>query len=362
MESLNHYFQPENTRCLVVAEVAQTHDGSLGQAHAFIDAAADAGVDAIKFQLHIAQAESSLEEPFRTPFSYEDSTRYKYWQRIEFTETQWAGLVEHARNRGLYFLCSPFSFEAVALLERIGIDGWKVASGEVNNIPLIERLIATRKPILVSSGMSFWKELDHTVTLLQEHDIPYALLQATSMYPTPVECVGLNVLSEFKNRYNCATGLSDHSGSIFPGLAAYTLGARFIEVHMTLSPYMFGPDVSSSLTVEALSQLVKGVHYYEQMLVNLVDKDHMANTLAPLREVFFKSVVASTMLPAHKKLMPEDLALKKPGTGIPAKYLPMLYGKTLKNDKHPDEILTEADILEPLILETAEPAVTPCHT
>ncbi|MGC8917653.1 MAG: N-acetylneuraminate synthase family protein, partial [Thermoanaerobaculum sp.] len=112
---------------LVIAEVAQAHDGSLGLAHAFIDAAADAGASAIKFQTHIAAAESTLGEPWRVKFSPQDRTRYDYWRRMEFTEEQWVGLREHAEERGLYFLSSPFSVEAVELLERVGVAAWKVA-------------------------------------------------------------------------------------------------------------------------------------------------------------------------------------------------------------------------------------------
>ena len=116
--------------CFVIAEVAQAHDGSLGMAHAFIDAIASAGADAVKFQTHIARAESTPAEPWRVKFSPQDKTRYDYWKRMEFTEEQWHGLKQHAEERGLKFLSSPFSTEAVDLLTRVGVAAWKVASGE----------------------------------------------------------------------------------------------------------------------------------------------------------------------------------------------------------------------------------------
>src|SRR6267154_6520785 len=119
------------SKCIVVAEVAQAHDGSLGLAHAFIDSAATAGADGIKFQTHIAAAESTPSEPWRVRFSKQDGSRYEYWKRMEFTEEQWVGLREHAHERGLLFLSSPFSLEAVQLLARVGVHAWKVASGEV---------------------------------------------------------------------------------------------------------------------------------------------------------------------------------------------------------------------------------------
>src|SRR5262252_7235821 len=110
--------------CRIVAEIAQAHDGSLGTAHAYIDAVADAGADAIKFQTHIADAESTPGEPFRVHFSKQDQSRYDYWKRMEFSEEQWVGLAAHAKERGLIFLSSPFSDRAVALLERVRVPGW----------------------------------------------------------------------------------------------------------------------------------------------------------------------------------------------------------------------------------------------
>ena len=131
---------------LIIAEVAQAHDGSLGAAHAYIDAAARAGADAVKFQTHIAAAESSPAEPWRVKFSLQDATRYDYWRRMEFTEEQWAGLRMHADERGLQFLSSPFSVEAAQLLRRVGVSAWKIASGEVNNVPLFDFMLSTGLP------------------------------------------------------------------------------------------------------------------------------------------------------------------------------------------------------------------------
>src|SRR6185369_1654861 len=127
---------------------------SLGTAHAFVDAIADAGADAVKFQTHIAAAESTPSEPFRVKFSRQDATRYDYWRRMEFSEDGWRGLAQHCADRGVLFISSPFSLEAVDLLERVGQPIWKVASGEVSNTRLLDRVLATGKPVLLSSGLS----------------------------------------------------------------------------------------------------------------------------------------------------------------------------------------------------------------
>lgn len=332
-------------RCLIVAEVAQAHDGSVGTAHAFIDAGADAGVDAIKFQTHIATAESTPGEPWRVKFSPQDESRYAYWKRMEFTEAQWHGLKQHADERGLYFLSSPFSTEAVDLLTRVGVAAWKIASGEVGNGPMFARMAATGLPVLLSTGMSPLAEIDAAVARVEQAGLPLTVLQCTSMYPTPPEKIGLNLLALFRSRYGCRVGLSDHSGTIYPGLAAATLGADVLEVHVTLSRRAFGPDVPASVTVEELSQLVEGVRYIEAMRAHPVDKDKMAGELGALRDLFTKSVVARTHLPAGTILSEAHLAVKKPGSGIPAIRLHEVIGRELRRDVPADHLLQEADFV-----------------
>ena len=330
--------------CFVIAEVAQAHDGSLGTAHAYIDAAAKSGADAIKFQTHIAAAESTPEEPFRIKFSPQDRTRYDYWKRMEFSEAQWRGLAEHATERGLVFLSTPFSLEAVAMLDRIGVPAWKVGSGEVTNYPLIDQMVRTRKPILLSTGMSSWDELDAAVKRATAEDAPIAVLQCTTAYPCPPERVGLNLLAEFRERYGCPVGLSDHSGQIYAGLAAATLGANVMEVHIVFSRDCFGPDVTASITVAELKQLVDGVRFIESAVANPVSKDAVASELSTVRSIFGKSLVAARDLAPGHLLVEGDLALKKPGSGIPASRLPEVLGRKVGRAVMAGRLLSERDI------------------
>jgi N,N'-diacetyllegionaminate synthase len=331
---------------MVIAEVAQGHDGSLGMAHAYIDAVARAGADAVKFQTHLAAAESTPGEPWRVKFSPQDASRYDYWRRMEFTEEQWHGLKRHADERGLKFLSSPFSLEAVELLTRVGVAAWKVASGEVSNTPMLERMAATELPIILSSGMSSISELDAAAELVKAHDLPLFVLQCTSAYPCPAEKMGLNLIPFFRERYGCGVGLSDHSGTIYSGLAAVTLGIDVLEVHVTLSREIFGPDVPVSLTTAELGQLVEGIRFIEKINAHPVDKDAMAAELAPMRQLFTKSVVARMDLPTGTVLRKEHLAVKKPGTGIPASRLEELVGRRLRKDVATDELLQEAALDE----------------
>jgi N-acetylneuraminate synthase len=329
---------------LIVGEVAQAHDGSLGFAHAFIDAIANAGADAVKFQTHIAAAESTPAEPWRVKFSRQDVTRYDYWHRMEFAEEHWVGLKQHAEARGLVFLSSPFSNEAVDLLEKIGMVAWKVASGEVSNAPLLERLLATRRPLLLSSGMSGLAELDATVARAQAASVPIAVLQCTTAYPCPPERIGLNLLPFFRERYGCPVGLSDHSGTTFAGLAAAALGCDVLEVHVTLSREMFGPDVPASVTTAELKQLVEGIRFIERMRASPVDKDAAAGDAAAMRRLFTKSVVARVDLAAGTVLRPEHLSFKKPGTGIPSERVESVLGRPLRRAVARDQLLTWEDL------------------
>ena len=329
---------------MIIAEVAQAHDGSLGMAHAFIDAIATAGADAVKFQTHIASAESTPTEPWRVQFSRQDSTRYDYWKRMEFTEKQWRGLKQHAEERGLQFLSSPFSIEAVDLLRRIGVTAWKIASGEVGNIPLLERIAETKLPLLISTGMSPLSEIDAAVAVAEKYHLPTTVLQCTSAYPCPPEKVGINLIPFLRDRYGCKVGLSDHSGTIYPGLAGATLGIDALEVHVTLSREMFGPDVPASITTNELRQLNEGIRFIERMNHHPIDKDALFSEMKAVRELFTKSVVARCNLAAGTILMVQHLALKKPGTGIPSERLPDLIGRTLRHSVKADQILQEADV------------------
>lgn len=300
----------------IIAEVAQNHDGSLGLAHSFIDAVARTGADAVKFQTHIAIEESSSEEAFRVHFSYQDATRYDYWRRMEFTPEQWAGLKKHAEEKGLIFLSSPFSHSAVELLERLGIVAWKVGSGEMWSLSMLERMSRTGKPIYISTGLATWTDIDDTVRRLKTWNANFTLMQCTTRYPSPVEEIGLNILTELHARYACPVGLSDHSGTIFPSIAATVLGASAIEVHVTFSREIFGPDVVASVTIDELSELVRGVRAVTKMLSNPVDKTVSSSGNDQLRRMFGKGAMAKRDFIVGERPSLADIEYRKPAIGI----------------------------------------------
>ena len=328
---------------IIVAEIGQAHDGSLGLAHAYIDAVAKVGVDVVKFQTHIASEESTLNEPFRIKFSKQDNNRFDYWKRMEFTEEQWKGLAEHAKEKNIIFLSSAFSSKAIEILKKIDIPAWKIGSGEFWSNQLFDLMIETGKPLWISTGMSSWKEIDDVVAKMQKLKYPFSLLQCTSRYPTDLSEVGINVISEMKKKYGCTVGLSDHSGSIFPSLQAMACGAKLLEVHVTFNKGMFGPDTSSSLTIEDLSLLVKARDAFFQMNKNPVDKDVLSKELSSTRALFSKSIALKKDLSSGSILREEDLITKKPGTGISIKMKEKVIGKKLKKDVNSNCLLSWKD-------------------
>jgi len=331
-------------KCLIYGEVAQAHDGSLGTAHAYIDAIANAGADVVKFQTHIADAESTPDEPWRVKFSTQDKTRFDYWKRMEFTEAQWQELKDHAVERNLQFLSSPFSAEAVELLTRVGVSAWKIASGEVPNVHIFDRIAETRLPVILSTGMSTIKEIDSAVEIIKSRDLDLTVMQCTSKYPCKPEHVGLNLIPFFRERYSTDVGLSDHSGTIYPGLAAMINGIQTLEVHVTMSREMFGPDVSSSITTSELRMLVKGIRFIETMMTNPVDKDEIAAEMQDTKTLFQKSIVVKSALPTGTRIEEKHLTFKKPGTGISVSRLNEVIGRKLRVAVIANEILTDEHI------------------
>ena len=331
-------------RCLIIGEVGLAHDGSLGCAHAFIDEVSRAGADAVKFQTHIASAESTPAEPFRVKFSRQDATRYEYWKRMEFTEEQWRGLAAHCQARGVLFISSPFSLEAVDLLQRVGQPLWKIASGETGNTLLLDRVLATRAPVLLSTGMSPLSEIDAAVERVKSRNVPVGVFQCTTAYPCPPEKIGLNLVPFYRERYGCWVGLSDHSATIYPGLAGAAIGIDMLELHVALSREMFGPDVIASVTTGELKQLVDGIRFIERMRAHPVDKDAMATETAPLRRLFTRSLVARQALAAGTVLSRDHIVVKKPGTGLPPHRLGDIIGKRLARSVAADQLLAVEDI------------------
>ena len=331
-------------RTFIIAEIAQAHEGSLGIAHSYIDALAKAGVDAVKFQTHIAEAESSVFESFRVNFSYEDTTRMEYWKRMEFTPEQWKGLKEHCDQVGVEFMSSPFSCAAVELLEEIGVLRYKIGSGELNNYLMLQKIAATGKPIILSSGMSDYEELEQTIKFLSPFGNELSLLQCTTAYPTVASQWGLNEIQKLKDKFQIPIGFSDHSAGIVAPLAAVAMGVSILEFHVIFNKEMFGPDAKASLTIEETKMLVDGVRSIEAS----IHSDYSKQDVSPyndLKTLFGKSLSLNKDLKKGSILKISDLESKKPGNkGISAKEYQNVIGKKLLVDLNKWDFLNPENI------------------
>lgn len=329
----------------IIAEVAQSHEGSLGTAMAFIELAKECGADAIKFQTHIAAEESTAREPWRKKFSHQDESRFDYWKRMEFTFIQWQMLKRHADDIGIAFISSPFSIKACEWLRELGMRTWKIASGEVHNRQLIDWITATGDAVILSSGLSLGDEARSLIRELRSGGSQVAFLHCTTQYPTPASEVGLNIFSAFEREFSeLPIGLSDHSGQIYPAIVATYLGADIIEVHLTMHARMFGPDVKSSLNPEQLKDLVQGTRFAWNMRNHPVDKIEQLGGLQKERNIFTRSLVAARDLAAGETMDAKMVAYKKPGGGLLYEELPQLVGKTLRRSLARDEQLSINDV------------------
>ncbi len=328
----------------VVAEIAQAHDGSVGILQSLLEAAAGAGVDAVKFQVHIAEAESSPLEPFRVKFSPVDATRFDYWKRMELPPAEWQRLRARCDALGVEFLATPFSNAAVDLLEQVGVARYKVGSGDIGNPLLLERIARTGREAILSTGLATFEDLDAAVALFGRHGVPVSLLQCTTRYPTAADDVGLPWIERLRQRYRCPVGLSDHSGTVYAGLAAAALGAAVIEVHVTFDRRMFGPDARASLTVDELRTLVDGVRFIQAARRAGPDKS-VSDETARLRRTFGKALAVNRDLEAGTVLAFADLEGKKPAdAGIPVGRLADVLGRRLARRKRRWDFLNDEDL------------------
>lgn len=316
----------------IIAEIGNTHEGSLGLAKQFIKTAASCGVDAVKMQTHIFDAESLPNAP--NPPYFKDETRKEYFERTTFSLNEWRELKRFSEDElNIDFFSSPFSIEAVDLLEEIGVNTYKIPSGEVNNLPLLERIARARKKVLLSSGMSSWAEIDEAVRTLKGNGCDdLTVLQCTSEYPCPAEQSGLNILNEINERYeNVKVGYSDHTMGIAIPIAAVVLGASVIEKHFTLSQKMYGSDAMNSIEPEEFRRLVTEIRQIDLALNSQIDKDHKVQSLKAMKVTFEKSIVSSKPIKNGEVITLDMLSFKKPGNGILAKDYKKILGMKLIN-------------------------------
>ena len=334
----------KKNKTYIIAEIAQAHDGSLGMVHSYIDALKTTGVDAIKFQMHFAKYESSIFEKFRTNFSYQDKSRYDYWKRMEFSESQWREIKKHCDEVGLEFICSVFSSFSLDLLMKIGVKYIKIPSGELSNFLLLNKISKTNKKVILSTGLSDHQEITEAVRIFKKAKSHLSILHCTSEYPTTPFNLGLENINILKEKFNLPIGFSDHSGEIFSALMAITLGAEIIEAHVTFDKRMFGPDTSSSLTIENFKSLVDGARFIEKAKKKN-SKKKLSSDTNKTKKIFGRSMIVNKNLPIGSIISFNDLdSLKPAGFGLSPKYFQKIINKKLISKKNKNDFINLKDV------------------
>ena len=332
----------DSKKSFVIAEIAQAHDGSLGYAHSFIDIAKSCNVDAIKFQIHSADDESTLDEKFRIKMSSEYNSRYDYWKKMEFKLDQWFELKKHCNENSIEFMVSVFSENAINTAKKLGLNNVKISSGDFFNHSLLDNACASFDNLIISTGMSVENEIISMARKLKKKKNKLAFLQCISKYPCPLDSLCLDSIKIFKDRLNIPIGLSDHSGTIFPAVYAIAHKANLIEVHLCMDKNQYGPDTSSSLTPDELL-LVTNFRDSFSIFEKKKNRDSVIKSIDH-KELFTRSIALKFDKEKGYILKKSDLTLKKPGTGIPFDEMKFLIGKKLVKNVSKKKLLRYDDL------------------
>jgi sialic acid synthase SpsE len=325
----------------VIAEAGINHNGSLKIAKKMVNMAKKAGADCFKIQTHITE-----EEMIKTNIRPGNISKKSLWDIIkksELTENDEFEISQYCKKKKLIFLSTPFSIPAIDRLEKINIPAYKIGSGELTNIPFLNHIAKTRKPVILSTGMSNMDEIKKSVKLFQKLKIPIAILQTTSQYPCSYEDINLKVIDNYKKIFKIPVGISDHSLGIYTALGAVARGASIIEKHITLDKKMTGPDQKLSLEYNELSELVKGCNAIKLAMGN--SKKILKKEL-PILNFARESVVIREKIIKGEKFTEKNLTTKRPNTGeIPAKEFYKIIGKKSKKNLEKNDQLKKRDIL-----------------
>ena len=326
----------------VIAEVGSVHDGSFGNAQRLIEEVAKAGAWGVKFQHHIADAESTSYAP--NPAYFKLESRRDYFNRIGFDREQWKELYDHAKSLSLEFIVSPFSIKSLSELQATGIDIVKIASGEVTNTDLLREVKKSRLKTIISSGMSSIEELERASKILKGSLI--CMMQCTSEYPCKPENVGLNNIRKLSEISGSKPGFSDHTIGSVASILAVGKGAEYIEKHVTFSTKMYGSDARHSMELEEFENFVKDLQIAQKMEYSKQDKNASAKTLQSMKDTFEKSLVYAREMEIGSIIEKSDLALKKPGNGLPSEHMEDVIGRRLKRVVKYDEQVQMKDFNE----------------
>lgn len=323
----------------IIAELGSVHDGNYLLAKKLISVASKSGADVVKFQMHISEEETLKNAP--SPDYFKSESRYDYFKRTAFSFKQWKNLKKICKKKKVDFLCSPFSEKAVDILEKLGVDSYKVPSGELTNLSLLEKLKKTKKHIYLSTGMSNWIEIKKAISILKKN---FTLMQCSSIYPCPLDKVGINVIEEMKKRYKCDVGFSDHTLGFSAAFSAAAVGATVIEKHFTLSKNMYGSDAKNSMEPEDFLFFSNQLKEIWTIIQNPVNKDDIKG-YKKMKKIFEKGIVSAKNLTKGTIISKKNISFKKPSDGIRAFDYKKILGKKINKNINKDYKIKIKDLI-----------------
>lgn len=329
-----------NKPCFIIAEACDNHQGNIEVAKKMISEAKKAGADAIKFQHHLPEEEMLPDIPMSDNFN---EPLYDFLKKYALNLDQHIELKNYCDKEGIIYMCTPFSLKAAHEINDL-VPLFKIGSGEMTDIPSLKAIAKLNKPMILSTGMSCFEEIDRTYNELVNEDIELALLNCVSEYPPVYEDLNLGVIRIMNERYQHAViGHSDHTPDLFTSFAAVSLGAKIIEKHVILDKKQPGPDQSVSIDFKDLAQLVEGVRKIE---VGLGNKKVVHTKEKQIREWAFRSLVSIREISEGAAITKDDIWSKRPGTGIPSHLMDNVIGRVALRNIPSNKLLSWEDFSE----------------
>lgn len=330
----------------VIAEAGVNHNGDIQIAKRLIDAAAEAGADAVKFQTFKTEnivCKTAQKAEYQLATTNQSETQFEMLKKLELTGQMHNELMEYCKQRNILFLSTPFDVESARYLADLGMQIFKIPSGEITNLPYLREIGKYRKKVILSTGMSSMDEVRAAVEALRKNGTDdITLLHCNSQYPTPMSDVNLLAMVSMREEMDIPIGYSDHTQGVEIPIAATALGATVIEKHFTLDRTMEGPDHKASLEPDELKQMVQGIRKIEAALGNGIKQ--ISSSEKENVKISRKSIVAARMIRANETFTEENLTTKRPGTGISPMWWDELIGHCAKREYRQDDLILEREL------------------
>lgn len=325
----------------IIAEAGVNHNGDISLAKKLIDAASEAGADAVKFQSFKAEklvTKTAEKANYQVETTDNQENQYAMIKKLELDYDKHQELIDYCTSKNILFLSSPFDLESIDLLNNLGMEIFKIPSGEITNLPYLLKIAKLKKQVILSTGMATLGEIESALNVLKENGTEHiTILHCNTEYPTPMEDVNLKAMKTLSHAFKIDVGYSDHTLGIEIPIAAVAMGATIIEKHFTLDKNMEGPDHRASLEPDELREMISSIRNIEKALGNGLKTP--TGSEKKNKSVARKSIVAKTDIKQGNIFSEDNLTIKRPGTGISPMFWNELIGKKATKDYLQDELI-----------------------